>query len=660
MTLRTAWTGHPGRVASIAALLVSVGCSLFYQLNTTQCENDSDCAGLGFRVATACVNRVCVPKSVIGGTGGTDTGGEGGTGATGATGGQGGSGGQAECRNNKECIEGPKCAGQACMCINGTCQTLISDDCPLILPTAETYSPSGATIIDLLNQPGAILLGGYAAVFATASPLLSSNAAMNWDLAFGEFNYGTSGGLTGGTRPLLALVCDSQPADNDSLLRSLGHLTQDLRVPGILTTLDSNRLKTVFNATDNTVGDPPANDAYAKAGGKPVFFMNTGSISLDFITNITTNGLAWHMLGNPRVLAATSNALLQKITQHVQDARTANFNATGVDDPATPLRVTMISSDEASVADIAQVLAAKDPNHPESTLTFNQQAAADQLRTASTAGNFGWLRNIPSGAAGSDPAIQTALTDIKTNPPHVIVAMATSEFAISMLNSIELSWGASGSASVNQIRPYYILSHRLWNNGNFTIPLRNHNTKTPPLGTRIVGVNFAQAQDTHSQAIFSSYFGRLSSLFSTAGSGLENYYDGAYLLLYSVAAAVTKNPAIDGTAIYQGFEQRVIVAPPTGQTVYLDPSTIASTVSQLKLVPIQLWGAMGAPNFDTITGSRVVQTSAWCINWDTTALPAAAPAFHADGLLYDATNKTFYSPGNPPDTALIPVCLQGY
>ena len=80
------------------------------------------------------------------------------------------------------------------------------------------------------------------------------------------------------------------------------------------------------------------------------------------------------------------------------------------------------------------------------------------------------------------------------------------------------------------------------------------------------------------------------------------------------------------------------------------PAAIPAVVGNIKTAPVSLWGPRGAPDFDRITGSRIVSTSAWCVTYDS----IAAGQWHADGLLYDATSQTFGSP-----SAGVPVCLPG-
>ncbi|MEO8904451.1 MAG: hypothetical protein ABI488_18920, partial [Polyangiaceae bacterium] len=279
---------------ALPLLLASSGCSLFYDLNATQCQVTPDCVALGSAFAdTSCVNQVCVANSTAGG-GGSSNGGASGHGGKGSAGAHSGAGGgdaageggmagdsgaagaeQAECTSNAECINAH--VQQPYLCQAGSCVALISDDCPLLLPSQGT--------LGLLETPAPIVIGGYANM-GNPGDFHDSLAAINWDLAFSEFNSNALGGglpsKTGPSRPVLALVCQSGAAD---IAPSLTHLTNELHVPGILTTLSTDKLFSAFNFTQT--------GAYANAGGQPVLFLSTGSADLR-LANLNDNGLVWH------------------------------------------------------------------------------------------------------------------------------------------------------------------------------------------------------------------------------------------------------------------------------------------------------------------------------------------------------------------------------
>ncbi len=326
-------------LTSVPLLLASSGCSLFFELNANQCNVTKDCTNLGPQFAdTLCVNQVCVAKSMNGNAGADGSGENGGSGGSGAKGGSGSSGkagaaamsdggsedgGAAgetgtppECATNAECISAH--LDQPYLCVDGSCLALTSDDCPQMVPSTNT--------LDMLRKPSPIIVGGYANM-NNSMDYHDSQAVINWDLAFSEFNDQTLGGIPnksgGAARPVLALICQSSTVAD--ITPSLAHLTQEVHVPAILSTLSADRLFAAFNFTQSS--------DYTQAGGGPVLFLSTGSADLR-LANLADDGFVWHMLGDPRTLAATTVGLMNKILPTVQAAP----GFTG------PLRVTLVYS----------------------------------------------------------------------------------------------------------------------------------------------------------------------------------------------------------------------------------------------------------------------------------------------------------------------------
>jgi hypothetical protein len=63
-----------------------------------------------------------------------------------------------------------------------------------------------------------------------------------------------------------------------------------------------------------------------------------------------------------------------------------------------------------------------------------------------------------------------------------------------------------------------------------------------------------------------------------------------------------------------------------------------------------LYGTMGPPNFDRLSGTRKSATSAWCLYADGTTWKT-----QSDGLLYNVDTKMFTAPA-----AGLPACMQGF
>ena len=621
-------------LAWVPVLLASSGCSLFFELNANQCQVTKDCTNLGPQFAdTLCVNQVCVAKSVTGNAGagggsgdngGSGSGGKAGTGATsggdsldaGAAG-EIGAGGSPECATNGDCISAH--LDQPYLCVHGSCLALTSTDCPVMLPSSGT--------LDMLRKPAPIIVGGYANMNNPQDPH-DSQAVINWDLAFSEFNDQTLGGIPnkagGAPRPVLALVCQSGSPD---ITPTLQHLTEEVRVPAILSTLSPDKLFAAFNATQ----DP----TYA---GNPVLFLSTGSADLR-LADLADDGLVWHMLGDPRTLAATTVALLDRIIPTVEAARTGKTD---------PLHVTLVYSDDSTMSDLFSVLTTADDKHPETLLTFNGKAAIDQLES----GEFRELK-IQSAKTHTTPDNQQAIDDLNNNPPDIVVAMATNEFP-AIINAVE-----NYAASKGRLPPFYLASHLLYNTPELKASATTNSLMNPPLDERLVGVNYAEAQDDKSKQLYDAYLARLKSSYqgALAVSGTENYYDGAYSVLYSLAAAFGAQSVVEsqrtaptGADVSKGLDLRVFSTSASRQSVDIGPAALGNTVSQMsnQTYNISLYGTMGPPNFDRTSGTRVSTTSAWCI-----AKPNML--YQADGLIYDPDGQAFTAPA-----AGVPSCLSKY
>lgn len=396
MTLRSAWPRFSAALVATVAVYASGGCSFFYDLNTTQCEVTGDCQAFGSQFAnTTCVNRVCVEKgggetggmtssggtdgggsngkggsgtggkgsggsgaSETGGseTGGSETGGEG-NGADAGMGGEGGTGSPPECSTNADCIDAN--LDRPFICRNEKCVSLITDECPVLLPTAGNLEI-------LRDKVPPVVLGGYASM-TNKMDLKDTLAVINWDLAFDEF---ATAQEVGSKQPrMVGLVCQGLAAEFD-VEASMKHLTQEVGTPGIVSTLASDDLDAAWQFTQTS--------EYTAAGGKPVFFMSTGTADLR-LANLEDNGLVWHQLGDPRGLAATMAALVKRIEPRANAARQAYYDThagtPGLEQPTVPLRVTLIYVDDPTMIDVAKVLTTPDSMHPENTLKFNGQTA---------------------------------------------------------------------------------------------------------------------------------------------------------------------------------------------------------------------------------------------------------------------------------------------
>ncbi len=643
-----------------------------YNFNIDQCDNEGEsCASKGPQFAYAiCRNHVCVQMIAVGGSGGgpsstSSTGGASDVGGSAATGGQSGgattggsaaAGGTAPGTGGTQPCDNATCLSQGVSphtCINGQCVELTNENCPVLIPAK--------TALQLLTQPSPIIIGGFASM-TNPNNQHDTIAIINWDLAFDEFNSNLLGnGLpsydgSGKTRPLIGLMCQGIVTDAKVFAATMQHLVQDIKVPGILSTLSANDL---YNAFEYTISKD-----YVNAGGNPVFFMSSNSAD-QVLALLQDNGLVWHMLGASRQLAATTVALLKSMAPVVQQQRQALWDSNGgqgPDDPSTPLRVTLVYSNYPQMVDMRNVLLTPDAAHPEALLTFNNAPATDPANN-----NYFNEVEIDSAKTVTSPVVTAATNALYNNPPHIIVAMATSEFPANVVPYVENTWANNPNAT-GRIRPFYLMSHLIYGTPELLTTLKNQNSSSSivHIDARLAGVNYAESQDPRAKGLYNAYIERLQSSYDPNGGlynslpGWENQYDAAYYLLYSVAAAAVNRTTFAGNDILTGLTSKVIYSGPGAPSVDVGPINISTTIGYLyRVYPpyvMSLYGTMGPPDFDITSGTRNnTTTSAWCTAYDTT-LATPAWVYVVDGLFYDTTTNTL----TPPTSGVVPSCLQQY
>jgi len=290
---------------------------------------------------------------------------------------------------------------------------------------------------------------------------------------------------------------------------------------------------------------------------------------------------------------------------------------------------------KATMLDAETVLTTYDPtNHPEDVININGAWALDQSNSAN------WHNvQIDSTNEVATPDVSNAISSLSQFPPHIVIAMTTAEFPQSVMPTVEATWTTHAPGV---IRPYYIMSHLTYNNSNLLTDASQYSSTTPPLNNRVVGVNYAEAQDPTSKGLYNSYVSNLEAFYGTGAlttqlPGTENYYDGAYYLLYSIAAAAAIDLLPEGKDISEALLGRVInnTDTPAAPTVYVRKADIGGIIGSLfsnQTYDMSLWGTMGAPNFNRNTGTRFSPTSAWCVQKN---VSPAVWAYQADGLIYN-------------------------
>jgi hypothetical protein len=303
-----------------------------------------------------------------------------------------------------------------------------------------------------------------------------------------------------------------------------------------------------------------------------------------------------------------------------------------------------VTADDFTLLDISSVLTSGS-ELPENTLMFNGIPANDQPNEFRRV-------EIESSRRHQTPDYQDAIDDVRGNPPHIVVALGSGEL-VNVLPSIEAAWG-NDAITQGHMRPFYVVSHLLLGSLEFQDLVAQYSFGAEPLSGRVVGVSFALAHDERSEDLYASYLSRLLGHYGSGDllpslPGTENLYDSAYGLIYAYVGAAANGSDVTATALRAAFQDRVMSDEPGAESIDIGPDKIPDAVQTLGSLTssIALWGTMGAPDFDRASGTRVTNSSAWCVE-----VVDSTPSYVTDGLLYDAKAHEFYDPEGGPGSCL--------
>lgn len=240
--------------AALAAIAGVSGCSFLYDLSTTQCSTNDDCAqwpGL------ECRDSMCQPPVY-------------------------------ECVTHADCLDSQEFFGSAAACIDNDCQALTTPECPLVLPVID----DGA--FDTLRSAEDILFLGAFANTGGSDPY--DQRARNYDLALTEF------ARAGVGRPTIMVVCNSFVTEQSDIDLAMNHLADTLQVPGVVAALTSDDLQHAFQ----TKGDA-AN----------MFFVSPLD-SDSTLVRLPDRGLIWHMLPGGESLARSYAPIVERAIAYLQ------------------------------------------------------------------------------------------------------------------------------------------------------------------------------------------------------------------------------------------------------------------------------------------------------------------------------------------------------
>ena len=490
--------------AALGATAWVSGCSVLYDLSTAQCSTNDDCAPWPGLV---CTESVCQEPVY-------------------------------ECRTNQECIDSADAFGRAAACIENECQVLTTTECPIVLPLIEDK------YFETLAADNTLILGAFGDTSAGYGTYVK-----NYDLAVTEFTRAGVG------RPLVLVVCNNL-LEEAQLDTAMTHLADTLKVPGIVSQLESSNLQRAVQG---------------KGLENNIFFMSALDSDSTLI-RLEDRGLLWHALSGGEAIGQSMAPIVTRAVNYVAATE--------------PVRVAHVSTPNIRfLADLAGTVG--------ETVTFNGMSVLENL----DAGNY---ESIPVTSAfeNDDTADYTeAITRLRDFRPHIVIANATTEFVEVIAPALEAAWDV---AAPGQPRPFYILSPWLYNN-----PRTESFASTPELRRRLIGLNAPAAADS---GLYDAYLLRWFDEFGEmAPLGYENFYDAAYYLLYAaLGAGESLNSGLD---IARGMT-RLLSGPQHG----VGPMDLAGAASDLGSIGnITLNGTMGPPNFD-INGGRSDAGSVWCYN----------------------------------------------
>ena len=595
-----------GRSALAAALVAAIafcgGCSLLLHADANQCSIDGDCAARGGGFANdVCVEGTCVATAPLSSNeAGPDAGADATMDANGDVATQAtadvANGGEAEaavadaapeaagCTSNADCAPASVTHPEvACDQGSGTCLQLTTDECPLVI---GDYSG---------NVEPPLFFGSFATLPPNA--LESHPSFLNYTLAIDEFTEsgGIPAGPGNGLRMPVAIVCD----DSADIHTATVHLQSDLHVPGILAALDAVTLRTEF-----------VNDF----GPASTFVINPfGADSTLVSPSLTTNGLLWHMLGQPGDVAPAYAAFFPEVEAYVRAAQ--NLASSDGGTVPTGLRLATVTANATDAQDLATAV--------EAVLQWNgqslaQNAAAGLYKSVS-------MDSILNGTDLSTIDVSTAVSTLVDFRPNVIVSFASSEF-VKMLEVLEYDWQSTTDAGEPNPSPFYLVGpYNMVSQELLDWVGAGSGAATEARRKRVAGVGVAAPTDTHELVAYENRFlGAFPN--GQADLGQENYYDAMYYMVYSIVGA-GRVPTLAGPNLGQGILRLL-----SGNSYDEGPGSSMGEIFGALSAPngtVSLFGADGPPDFNLATGARIGQGSVYCVSRD---VSSGAPGFSYDVL----------------------------
>jgi hypothetical protein len=361
-------------------------------------------------------------------------------------------------------------------------------------------------------------------------------------------------------RPVLLVCSPYLPEDDSQIHKSLDHLI-DVGVSGIL--LIASRAE-VSTAAQYALGTRQAD----------VFLLDTGPANVD-LSQLNDGGHLWHVRGHANDFTSVYQRLVERVEEYVNPGA-----STGQSSRKTRLVLVTPAYDDG----------------------FESRVAASS--------EF-WL-NINGDYARFDPENYRMIVSANRDPfilaeevvafdPDIVFDFAGLEREID-----------EAARDRNGRLPFYVLPP----SQAFSPALRGLVDSDPSLQSRVVGLNYG-GPDPGDTALYDAYLERYDAIAPEDHNGAlaAHVYDALYYLVYAAVGGGTS-----GTALTDGMNRRLIA--PNGDLGYrlradIGPEAIASVIELLGADEnVNLFGTLGRPSFDPLTGVRHRAASVWCINED--------------------------------------------
>jgi hypothetical protein len=543
------------------------GCSVMYDLSPDQCGSNADCSSFGDNYF--CEEGMCKALEDPG-----------------------------QCATNADCLDLFQNEARACIEVEPgristrTCVELTSADCPRMLPTGD--GANGELWKQNLRLPGSIVVG----VMGYLPPEGFSTYTRNYDLALTQLSDFAGGvrGTDGGTRPVVAVLCNGDYTDEAPLMENFRHLVDDVRVPAIVAGMPSDRLQNAFSQTRDSEVNPD------------VLFISPNA-SNDGLANLPDDNLVWNILPAGDQVATPYASLLTRTIDYLHRERGVPVGEN--------IKVAIVyATDLRLLNDIKAVL-------PQ-ILTFNGMDY-DTNRAQ------GFLEEIQvtSSYENRDAPLTSQIDRILEFGPHIILELGANELFSTIIpgrptpgTGVEDRWDMEVP---DQPRPFYLLSpyHYLAAPDLNTV-VRGYSVPDQ-INLRMAGVNYAAAPEEF-RYIIDAWLDSYANMFpddpgtptvnESDTTGYENYYDAPWYVFGAIAATTGRTDTFTGLDLAQGMLR---LQNPNGDEYAVGGDDIEDVVDALADgESIEYIGTMGLPTFES-SGARTGSGSVWCVtNYDTT------------------------------------------